>query len=141
MAPELDEEFDPGTLHALRVKLLFHSCRAGLSQNRATDVVLAVHELAANAIRHGAGEGRLRVWKLVRVLCCQVDDGDPPPEDAAWDPAGSATNAADALSQALTSSMPSVPGHGLWLVRQMADRMSIASGPGGTRVRVAFNLP
>ena len=33
------------------------------------DVVLAVHELAANAIRHGAGVGRLRVWNLVRELC------------------------------------------------------------------------
>jgi len=28
----------------------------------------------------------------------------------------------------------------LWLARQVADRMSMASGPGGTRVRVAFNL-
>jgi two-component sensor histidine kinase len=56
------------------------------------DVVLAVHELAANAIRHGAGAGRLRVWKLVRELCCQVDDGEAPPEDPAWHLAGSAAN-------------------------------------------------
>jgi anti-sigma regulatory factor (Ser/Thr protein kinase) len=141
VAPELDEEFDLGTLHTLRAKVLFQACRAGLSESRATDVVLAVHELAANAIRHGAGAGRLRVWKLVREFCCQVDDGDPPPEDPVWHPVGSATNAADALSQTLTSGMPSPPGHGLWLVRQVADRMSMASGPRGTCVRVAFNLP
>jgi two-component sensor histidine kinase len=55
MAPELDQEFDPGTLHTLRAKVLVQACRAGLSESRATDVVLAVHELAANAIRHGAG--------------------------------------------------------------------------------------
>jgi two-component sensor histidine kinase len=55
VAPELDQEFDPGTLHALRAKVLAQACRAGLSEGRAADVVLAVHELAANAIRHGAG--------------------------------------------------------------------------------------
>jgi anti-sigma regulatory factor (Ser/Thr protein kinase) len=126
MAPELDQEFDPGTLHALRAKVLVQACRAGLSESRAADVVLAVHELAANAIRHGAGAGRLRVWNLVRELCCQVDDGDPPrSDDRVWNSAGSVT---------------STPGHGLWLVRQVADRMSMASGPAGTRVRVAFNL-
>jgi anti-sigma regulatory factor (Ser/Thr protein kinase) len=141
MAPELDEQFDPGTLHALRAKVLVQACRAGLSENRAADVVLAVHELAANAIRHGAGAGRLRVWNLVRELCCQVDDGDPPrSEDPARQSAGSASGAADALSRTLARSMSSTPGHGLWLVRQVADRMSMVSGPGGTCVRVAFNL-
>ena len=141
VAPELDQEFDPGTLHALRAKVLVQACRAGLSESRAADVVLAVHELAANAIRHGAGAGRLRVWNLVRELCCQVDDGDPPrSDDRAWDSAGSATSAADGHRQTLASSMSSTPGHGLWLVRQVADRMSMASGPGGTRVRVAFDL-
>jgi anti-sigma regulatory factor (Ser/Thr protein kinase) len=142
VAPELDEEFDPGTLHALRAKVLVQACRAGLSESRAADVVLAVHELAANAIRHGAGAGRLRVWDLVRELCCQVDDGDPPrSEGPAWAPTGSATSAADAHTKTLASSISSAPGHGLWLVRQVADRMSMVSGPGGTRVMVAFNLP
>ena len=30
----------------------------------AGDVVLAVHELAANVVCHGGGKGRLRVWHL-----------------------------------------------------------------------------
>jgi anti-sigma regulatory factor (Ser/Thr protein kinase) len=142
VAPELDEEFDAGTLHALRAKVLVHACRAGLSESRAMDVVLAVHELAANAIRHGAGVGRLRVWNLVRELCCQVDDGDPPrSEGPARHPAGSATSVADAHAKTLANSMSSAPGHGLWLARQVADRISMVSGPGGTRVIVAFNLP
>ncbi len=140
MVPELDEEFDRGTLHTLRAKVLAQACRAGLSESRATDVVLAVHELAANAIRHGAGAGRLRVWKLVREMCCQVDDGDPPRQDPARHPGGSATNA-DAFSQTAVRTLAGVPGHGLWLVRQVADRMSALSGPGGTCVRVAFDLP
>lgn len=142
MAPELDEEFDPGTLHALRAKVLVHACRAGLSESRAMDVVLAVHELAANAIRHGAGAGRLRVWNLVRELCCQVDDGDPPRfEDSARRPADSATGAADTHSRTLMSSISSAPGHGLWLMRQLADRMSMVSGPDGTCVRSLSTCP
>ena len=140
MVPDLDEEFDRATLHALRAKVLAQACRARLSESRATDVVLAVHELAANAISHGAGAGRLRVWKLVRELCCQVDDGVPPREDLAWHPGGSTANAG-AFSQTAVRSISSVRGHGLWLVRQVADRMSMLSGPGGTRVRIAFNLP
>jgi anti-sigma regulatory factor (Ser/Thr protein kinase) len=141
VVPELDEGFDPGTLDTLRAKVLFEACQVGLTESRAMDVVLAVHELAANAIRHGAGAGRLRVWKLVRELCCQVDDGNPPQsEDLSRRTDGSAASSADPPGQTATSSMSSAPGHGLWLVRQVADRMSVVSGPRGTRVRIAFNL-
>lgn len=127
VVPELDQAFDGGMLHMLRAKVLALACRVGLPESRAIDVVLAVHELAANAIRHGAGAGRLRVWKLARELCCQVDDGD-------LLPSGAPASRQDGYS------LLSPPGHGLWLVRQVADRVHVMSGPGGTRVRVAFNL-
>jgi anti-sigma regulatory factor (Ser/Thr protein kinase) len=123
---ELDQAFDPGTLPMLRAKVLFQACRAGLSESRAADVVLAVHELAANAIRHGAGVGRLRIWHRTRELCCQVDDGEPPASGLAASPA--------------SSSLPSRPGHGLWVVRQVADRVHITSSPAGTRVKAVFSL-
>jgi hypothetical protein len=58
-------------------------------------------------------------------LHCQVEDGDP----------------ADASSPASGRPLPSRPGHGLWLVRQVADRMRILSGARGTRAMVAFDLP
>ena len=48
----------------------------GLPDERAGEVVLAVHELAANVICHGGGKGRLRVWQPAGALHCQVDDGD-----------------------------------------------------------------
>ena len=142
MLPDLDVELDRGTLHTLRAKVLAQACRAGLSESRAADVVLAVHELAVNAICHGAGAGRLRVWKLVRELYCQVDDGDLLQSEApARLPPGSTARATNGHRQTLMNSISSVPGHGLWLVRQVSDRMGIISGPRGTRVRVAFNLP
>src|SRR5580704_7942627 len=59
----LDQEFDSGTLYALRAAVQAHAGQAGLSEDRVGEVVLAIHELAANAIAHGAGHGRLRMWE------------------------------------------------------------------------------
>ncbi|HWN61892.1 MAG TPA: ATP-binding protein, partial [Streptosporangiaceae bacterium] len=53
-APVLDQEFDSGNLYALRAAVQAHVDQAGFSEDRASDVVLAVHELAANAVAHGA---------------------------------------------------------------------------------------
>lgn len=120
VVPVLNLAFDSGTLHALRAGVKAHACEAVLPEDRAEDVVLVVHELAANAVSHGAGTGRLRIWKLAGSLHCQVEDGDP---------LGSGRP------------LPSRPGHGLWLVRQVADRMRILSGARGTRATVVFDLP
>ena len=144
-APVLDLAFDSGTLGTLRTGVKAYAWQAGLPGSRVEDVVLAVHELAANAVSHGAGEGRLRVWKLAGALHCQVEDGEPlasrhpaePPDDLGSE----ATGAADASGQTSEHRLPSRPGHGLWLVRQVADRMWILSGARGTRATVAFNLP
>lgn len=134
--PELDLAFDSGVLSALREQVLAHAARAGLAASRAGDVVIAVHELAANVIRHGAGAGRLRIWKLTRVLRCQVEDGEPP---APGHP-GCLMAESDVPAQNGTCSWPSLPGHGLWLVRQVADRVRIVTGPGGTRATIIFDL-
>jgi two-component sensor histidine kinase len=145
VVPVLDLAFDSGTLDAVRAGVKAHACQAGLPEDRAEDVVLAVHELAANAVCHGAGAGRLRIWKLAGSLHCQVEDGEPlasgppgePPDHAGSEAAG----AADASGPASGHPLPSRPGHGLWLVRQVADRMRILSGAHGTRATVAFDLP
>lgn len=121
--PALELAFDSGTLSVLRAQVHIRACRAALPGDQAADVVLAVHELAANAISHGGGTGRLRVWDLAGALRCQVEDGDPPVSE---DPA-------------LMSWLPDLAGHGLWVVRRVADQMQIASGPRGTRVTVTFN--
>lgn len=121
--PALDLAFDSGTLSVLRAQVHVHARRAALPGDQAADAVLAVHELAANVISHGGGAGRLRVWDLTGALHCQVEDGDPPVSE---DPA-------------LVSCLPDQAGHGLWVVRQVADQVQIASGPRGTRVTVTFN--
>ena len=142
----LDLAFDSGTLDALRAGVRTHACQAGLSQDRAEDVVLAVHELAANAVHHGAGTGRLRLWRRAGALYCQVEDGDPlaagdPAEQRAAHAEGDVARAAEASGCTSAYPLPSRPGHGLWIVRQLADRMRVLSGGRGTRATVTFNLP
>ena len=127
--PILDQEFDSGTLYALRAAVQAHANQAGLSEDRIGEVVLAVHELAANAIAHGAGHGRLRMWDLADAMSCEVVDSGP-----AADPRVAAG------PWPVTDPWPVEDGHGLWLVRQVADHLDLRSGPRGTRAVVTFAL-
>lgn len=129
--PILDQVFDGDSLYALRAAVAAHASQAGMPDGRARDLVLAMHELAANAVRHGAGHGRLRLWKTEDTLRCEVtDDGAPEPADAD----GPHTESRDAALWRVQ------PGHGLWLIRQVADRASLSCGPSGTVTGVSFRL-
>jgi anti-sigma regulatory factor (Ser/Thr protein kinase) len=70
----LDQEFTTATLHILREAVLAHANAGGMPEARATDVMLAVHELAANAVSHGGGTGRVRLRIAAGKLDCQVTD-------------------------------------------------------------------
>jgi anti-sigma regulatory factor (Ser/Thr protein kinase) len=135
-AAMLDQEFTAGTLHILREAVLAHATAAGLPEARATDVMLAVHELAANAVRHGGGTGRLRIRIAAGQLRCQITD----PGNALANghrptaPAGQGSGPA-------TQPWPYQPGHGLWLVRRAADQLTVTTGPRGSQVTVSFTLP
>src|SRR5260370_16379451 len=78
-APVLDQAFDADSLYALRAAVAAHAAQAGLPQHRADDLVVAAHELAANAILHGAGHGRLRLWRRGQAPQCP-GTADRPPE-------------------------------------------------------------
>ena len=49
----LDQTFDADTLADLRKAVLAVATAVGMPDHRAAEVMLAVHELAANAVRHG----------------------------------------------------------------------------------------
>jgi len=132
LTPLLDQEFDPGTLYALRAAVQAHAAQAGLSEDRVAELVLAVHELAANAIAHGAGHGHFRMWALAGALSCEVVDGGT---------SGTAGFSGTDGSAAVADPWPVADGHGLWLVRLVADRLDLRSGPRGTRAMVTFALP
>ena len=135
-APLLDQEFDSGTLYALRAAVQAHASQAGLSEERVGEVVLAIHELAANAIAHGAGHGRLRMWERADALNCEVADAGPVGPSRPTGPSDSPTGPSE-----VADPWPAAAGHGLWLVRQVADQLDLRSGPRGTRAMVTFALP
>lgn len=126
----LDFAFDAGRLSELRKAVLAEAAGAGLPGNRAADVMLAVHELAANAVRHGAGSGLLSMRARDGQVHCRVSDMGPAQADGTAVRAG-----ASALP------WPVRPGHGLWLVQAAADQVTMGSGPGGRWVTAVFTLP
>jgi anti-sigma regulatory factor (Ser/Thr protein kinase) len=133
--PILSQDFDTGTLYALRAAVAAHATRAGVPEPYADDIVLAVHEFAVNAIRHGAGHGQLIITKHHGALHCQViDDGKPQAATAGTGPETTTASPQDAP-------WPSQHGHGLWVVRQLADQVRLQSGPGGTIATASFTLP
>jgi len=124
-SPSLDQDFDSQSLHALRSAVAAHAAAAGLGRQRIYDVTAAAHELAANTIRHGPGRGRLRLWTSDGLLYCQVsDDG--------------AALSGDRRPTADPGSWQAGTGHGLWLVGQVADKLTIDRGPAGVTVTVTF---
>jgi anti-sigma regulatory factor (Ser/Thr protein kinase) len=130
-----------------------HAARAGAPAGQVPDLVIAVHELATNAIRHGAGHGRLRIRADGGALHCQVsDDGTDSaagpvaapadPVAAPADPVAGAPGGAQADTGTGAAALwPAEHGHGLWLIRQVADQTSVHSGPGGTVATASFMLP
>jgi anti-sigma regulatory factor (Ser/Thr protein kinase) len=141
--PILDTVFDSETFHVLRADVQVLARRAGLPDHRVEDMVLAIHELAANAVHHGAGAGRLRIWNLAGVLHCQVDDGPPgfggPAAPGAGHRDGGATETESPSSPSTVSSWQAAPGHGLWVVQQVADQLQVTSGAQGTSAAVTFS--
>jgi anti-anti-sigma factor len=135
-APILDQAFDAGSLYALRAAVAAHASQAGLAPGRADDLVIAVHELAANAVRHGAGHGRLRIWRSDQALLCEIsDDGLPEPQKAPNPQKAPEPQAPKDAAQWRTE-----PGHGLSLVRQVADHTILRSGHDGTSATISFAL-
>ena len=127
--PSLDQAFDADALHLLRAAVAAHASAAGLSPARVADVMIAAHEMAANAVRHGAGHGRLRLHRDSRALYCQVSDAGPAARDGKPRP-----------GRGGDPSWPVKHGHGLWMIGQLADQFSIHHGPAGTTATAGFSV-
>lgn len=127
----MEQAFSVNTLRELRQAVLAEATTAGMPDDRAIDVMIAVHELAANAVLHGAGAGWLRMRVIAGELHCQVTDAGPGSRGG-----DAARSGADAPWP-----WPFQPGHGLWVVRNAADHVSIAVTLNGSKVEAVFTLP
>jgi anti-sigma regulatory factor (Ser/Thr protein kinase) len=112
-------------------RFIFDTAReAGLSGEAVSSLITAGNELAANAIKHTAGEGRIRLWIEPGEVVCEVIDMGPGIDDP------------------LTGYLPPQPnqeaGWGLWMVRQLCDSVEFSRGQHGSTVRIhcsAGSLP
>jgi anti-sigma regulatory factor (Ser/Thr protein kinase) len=99
--------------------------RAGLPPRRVADLVTAVHELAANTLRHTSSGGVLNMWASPAEVVCQVQD-----TGCVSDPlTGRRRPASDATH-----------GHGLWIVHQLCDLVELRTGASGTTIRLHMRL-
>ena len=121
--PVLDQQFDSMTLSALRTAILAHATDL-VGVDSAEEMVLVAHELATNAVRHGGGEGRLRLWATDGRLWCEVTDHGPGLRHPSF--AGTALPAANTPG-----------GRGLWIARQMSD-LTIDTSTAGTTITAAI---
>jgi anti-sigma regulatory factor (Ser/Thr protein kinase) len=121
------EAFDRTQVTELRHAVTSCSHAAGLTGQRLDDFVLAVNELITNAVRHGGGQGRLRLWRSPGELICEVADH------------GQGISARQ-LSERARPAPDTAGGWGLWLARELSDTMAVETGEAGTIVRITAAL-
>lgn len=99
-----------------------HAQRAGITEGRVDDLMVAVSEVASNSVRHGGGTGSIRVWRSCDALICEVTD------DGQVD---------DLLVGRQQPTLTQVGGRGVWLANQLCDLVQLRSGAHGTTVRIS----
>ncbi len=120
-ADALELCFDARTLRDVRELVQAAAVRHGIDPGTTSELVLAVHELATNSVRHGGGRGVLRVWADEPTLLCEVSDAG-----FITDPLAGRTRPPTAL----------VGRRGLWLAHQLCRLVQLRTSPEGTTVRL-----
>jgi anti-sigma regulatory factor (Ser/Thr protein kinase) len=141
--------FDADGLPGLRRFVIAESSRLGVPAERRDDLELMVNELATNAVRHGGGEGVLRIWPDGSAGPAgpvgPVGPAGPVGPVGPAGPAGPAGIACevesggrieDPLTGRIPVSLDDDHGRGLLLINLLADLVRVYTGPDGTTVRV-----
>lgn len=120
-ADAITMRFGIADLAQLRSLVSAWADRAGLAREARDDFVIAVNEVATNAIKYAPDQGLLRVWSAGEVVVCQLEDrghiGDPL--------AGRHRPVAGVDG-----------GLGLWMVNQLCDLVQTRTTPAGTTIRL-----
>ena len=118
--PDLTLRFSAWQLHEMRAQVQQALVTAGCQLEHAEDVVLAVNEVATNAVEHGQMEAELMLWTGAELVCEVHDRGvlsDPLP--------------------GLQAPHPADPkGRGIWIARQLCDVLHVWGDASGTHVRM-----
>ncbi|MGW3136832.1 ATP-binding protein [Streptomyces sp. NPDC001139] len=122
----LKQSFTADCLALLRALVESAAAKEGLDDSRLGEFVLAVDEIACNAVEHAGGGGRLVLRRLDGALECLITDTGP----------------------GFTPELPRTPpeldstgGRGLWLADLLTDRLTITTGTTGAAVTLLMYLP
>jgi serine/threonine-protein kinase RsbW len=126
----LDCAFDQAALAGLRYELRVCGAAQGLADLALFNFVLAINEIATNAIRYAGGHGHLRLSRDGDTMRCAIADHGP------------------GIPRRYTTDRARPPrpgrlaGHGLWLAQHICTSIEIETDPPpGTRVLLRFALP
>lgn len=117
-SPELEMPFGLGDLPAVRRLARSFAIDAGLSGARTDEIVLAVNEIATNAVIHGQPPTTVRAWHPEDEIIFEV------------------TDAGGGIRNPLAGQLPPPPeglgGRGLWLTRLLCDAVEVRNAGGCT---------
>ena len=119
--PDERRTFGAWALNEVRASVAAMLLAAGFGRDRADDVVLAVNEIATNAVEHGPGDAEVYLWPDADGFVAEVHDrgvlGNPLP--------------------GLMAPHPAEPrGRGVWIARQLCDSLHVWADADGTHVRL-----
>ena len=114
-------QFGRDDLGDLRADVVAQATSLGVPRDRAEDLALAVHEVAANSLEHGHGVGSLDIWRQDGALLCEIRD---------------VGRIDDPLVGRREIDWEDEHGRGLWMANQLCDLVQIRSGCQGTTIRI-----
>jgi anti-sigma regulatory factor (Ser/Thr protein kinase) len=120
-APPVSELAFDGDLGELRHALAADPLLAALDPARRADLVFAFNEAASNAVRHGDGLARARVWREADDVVGEIS---------------TSTTIDDPLAGRRTPDPADAGGRGLWLINQVCDLVEVRSDMEGASVRM-----
>jgi len=124
----VDQPVDRDGLYGLRETLAAHASRLGADNDQIDHLLIVASELATNAVRHGGGTGRVRLWHHHDILFCQVSDHGP----GITDPT---------VGSVLPDPTAGKGGRGLWVCRHLSTELTIEAGPDGHGAIVTATIP
>ncbi|RKR87807.1 anti-sigma regulatory factor (Ser/Thr protein kinase) [Micromonospora pisi] len=121
----LDHAFDGDGLYGMRATISAHADLLGIDNEQLQQLLIVAGELASNAVRHGGGRGRLRLWRDGARLCCQVSDAG--------------TGISEPASGTTQPAATQIGGRGLWIVRNLSAELFIRNDAPGTTVTAVIS--
>lgn len=108
-------------LAAVRALVGRHAQAAGLPRDSADDLIIAVNEVATNAVKYTPEGGIARIWTSGDEVICQLDD------------LGHITDPLVGRHRPIAGTGGGI---GLWMVNQLCDLVEVRTTPIGTTIRL-----